>query len=131
MSLKKALKDAKRKRKKASSTRKKTASPFAETAFHFDEEGTVEMWFGYSSPESAANDSEANPTILCMACDINNENMAYFDERMPGRFKLGDWYVAAGNCEKKELHGPFEKMEDALEFSRVQYGANHFRFGGW
>jgi|GEM_PF-6671966 len=133
MSLKKAQKDAKRKKKKAAAGQKKANSAYFGPNFHFgeEEETTVDMWFGFSSPESAARNSDEDPTILCMACDINHDNLTYFTELYSDRFKLGDWYIAAGNCENKELHGPFIKMEEALEFGREQYGANHYRFGGW
>lgn len=129
MSLKKSLKDAKRKKKKAASQRHTTSGnsfSLLET-----EDTTVNMWLGYSSRESAAEESEENPTVLCMVCDINAENFAYFSELCPDHFKLGDWYVSGGDCEKQELHGAFLKLEQALEFARDSYGADYFRFSGW
>lgn len=94
-------------------------------------EPVVDMWLGFRDSLSAERNTDSNPTVLTMVCEICEYNFEYFQEKFPNRFKYGDWFVSAGICNELVINGPFKRMQEALNFSRDNYNTEYFKFAGW
>lgn len=88
----------------------------------------LSRFFGYD--ESA----EASPGLLdeglrglvCMAFEVTQDDLPDIHRHSAGRFKVGDWAVSTGAHEDTVVHGPFESMDAAFEFGRLEAGAVRF-----
>lgn len=122
MSVKKAFKDMKRRKRKAQS-----ASVHHHDKSEFDMSNYGDIWFGFKTELDSLLHTQFNPTSVCMVAIVDAQSIPPFEFYYPNRFSLGDWYVTNGPFGNPDLSGPFPSVEDAKEYGRIQFRASYYK----
>lgn len=76
--------------------------------------------FGYESDES--ND------VSCMVSNVLDINLEEVKRNSSQAFQIGDWFLSKVEFGHRfTIHGPFDSMEAAMEFGRIQFGVTIYR----
>ncbi len=122
MSLKKAAKDLKRRKKKAPHFSAKSSDHL-----EFSMSNYGDIWFGFKTELACLLHSPDHPTNVCMVAIVDAKSVPPFELYYPNRFKLGDWYVTNAPFGNPDLAGPFPSAEEAKEYGRAQWGAEFYK----
>lgn len=89
-----------------------------------------EQYFGYNRERSDGESPFDFPAegMLCMVSIINEQNILPLIEETKINFELGQWFLSENLENHKHIvHGPFNEVESALDFGRVELGVISYR----
>ncbi|MCA1790063.1 MAG: hypothetical protein LC667_09465 [Thioalkalivibrio sp.] len=64
--------------------------------------------------------------LVCMVFPVLAADAKELRERGLSDFRVGTWGVSTGAHENTVVHGPFESLEHALQFGRLEVGVTEF-----
>jgi hypothetical protein len=89
-----------------------------------------EQYFGYSRERREDESPFELPSegMLCMVSIINEQNIADIRAETNINFEIGQWFLSENLQDHKFiLHGPFDGIEAAFNFGRIELGVISYR----
>ncbi|WP_198599341.1 hypothetical protein [Vibrio sp. 10N.261.55.A7] len=70
--------------------------------------------------------------VQCMVSNVVGLNFKEVNELADNEFLIGEWFMSVANAKHNvKIHGPYETMEDAMEYARKNFGVTRFRMDEW
>ncbi|MCY0915294.1 hypothetical protein [Massilia antarctica] len=87
-----------------------------------------ERHFGFNrlrTKDELPSDMPAD-ALVCMVSNIVVANHEALCQQSGLKFQLGDWFVSVGEHAATKVHGPFQTIDEAYEFARINFNAVRF-----
>jgi hypothetical protein len=89
-----------------------------------------DKYFGYNRERLPGELMSEFPVedMLCMVSIINEQNIVPIMEETNLNFELGQWFLSEKlEHDKHVVHGPFDEIEAAFDFGRIELGVVSYR----
>lgn len=89
-----------------------------------------EQYFGYNRERRDDESPFDFPSegMLCMVASINEQNIIPITAETSINFEIGQWFLSENLEDHKHIvHGPFDDIETAFDFGRVEIGVMSYR----
>ncbi len=89
------------------------------------------QYFGYDArrPPSASPFDLSTDGLVCMAFEVEDDDVKELRSKTGRSFKNGDWAVSSGAHEKTLIHGPFDTLDAAFKFGNDTFGVVRYLTG--
>ena len=67
-----------------------------------------------------------NNEPVCMINQVSNKHLKALQKEGHTKLQLGDWFASAGQCYNLKIFGPFDDVENALNFCKDTYNISNF-----